>query len=78
MFVMSTFSHGWGYLIPSCVVVYRHIDIYGQPAHAAELFVLTEIFAVLGQDLNAVIVAVGDDQPALGTVTDPSAHPSCE
>ena len=37
-----------------------------QPAQAAELSVFTEILPVFVLDLDAVVVAVGDDQPALG------------
>src|SRR5262249_49928405 len=40
--------------------------VYRQPAHPAEFPPFTEIPPFLRQDLNSVVVAVGDDQPSLG------------
>src|SRR5215813_1811685 len=37
-----------------------------EPARAAELAIFADILPVLGQDLYAMVVAVGDDEPALG------------
>src|SRR5437773_12120157 len=42
------------------------VPVYRQPAHAAELPPFSEILPLLRQDLNSVVVAVGDDQPSLG------------
>ena len=41
------------------------VPVDRQPAHAAKLAPFTEIFPFLRQDLNPVVVAVGDDQPSL-------------
>src|SRR5207249_11068363 len=49
----------------NCVVV-----VYRQPAHAAELPPFSEILPLLRQDLNSVVVTVGDDQPSLGVELD--------
>ena len=38
------------------------VPVYRQPADAAELTPFTEILPLLGQDLNSMVVAVGDDQ----------------
>src|SRR4030095_6342094 len=42
------------------------VPVYREPAHAAELAPFGEILSLLRQDLNSVVVAVGDDQPSLG------------
>src|SRR5213594_4130145 len=49
----------------NCVVV-----VYRQPAHAAELPPFSQILRLLRQNLNSVVVAVGDDQPSLGVELD--------
>src|SRR5262245_53791256 len=41
-------------------------SVYRQPAHPAEFAPCTEIPPFLRQDLNSVVVPVGDDQPSLG------------
>ena len=46
------------------------VPVYRQPAHAAELPPFSEILPLLCQDLNSVVVAVGDDQPSLGVELD--------
>src|SRR4030095_2067822 len=46
------------------------VPVYRQPAHAAELPPFSEILPLLRQDLNPVVVAVGDDQPSLGVELD--------
>src|SRR4029077_5124727 len=46
------------------------VPVYRQPAHAAELPPFSEILPLLRQDLNSVVVAVGDDQPSLGVELD--------
>src|SRR5262249_9036721 len=40
------------------------ILIDGQPAGATEVVVFSDEFAILRQDLDAMVVAIGDDQPA--------------
>ena len=42
------------------------VPVDGQPAGAAEVVVFTDELPILRQDLNAMVVAIGDNQPALG------------
>ena len=41
------------------------VRVYRQPAHTAELAPFSEVLAVLRQNLNSMVVAVGDNQPSL-------------
>ena len=41
------------------------VPVYREPAYAAELPPFREILPVLRQNLDPVVVAVGDDQPSL-------------
>ena len=45
----------------------RIVAVDREPARAAELAIFGDELAVLGQDLDAVVVAVGDDQPPKST-----------
>ena len=43
----------------------RVVAVDREPAHAAELAIFADILAILGQDLDSMVVTVGDDQPPL-------------